>query len=134
MSDKKFNFLNNLIECTITTVFLPTGKGVNQGCQCLNAKPPRSFKQVTVANSGHCLFYALELAREYNDSHKIGSQAGPQKAHSLRQKFTRLYKNHEMRLKNGVEWLLKTILGNSEISSETGCDITLVEKVLTILI
>ena len=134
MSDKKFNFLNNLIECIITTVILPTGKGSNQDCQCLNDKPPRSFKQVNIANSGHCLFYALELAREYSDSHKIGSQASPQKAHSLRQKFTRLYKNHEIRLKNGVEWLLKTILGNSEISSETGCDITLVEKVFIILI
>ena len=134
MSDKKFNFLNNLIECTITKVFLPTGKGVNQDCQCLNDKPSRSFKQVNIANSSHCLFYALELAREYSDSHKTGSQAGPQKAHSLRQRFTRLYKNHEMRLKNGVEWLLKTILGNSEISNETGCDITLVEKVFIISI
>ena len=56
MSDKKFNFLNNLIECTITTVILPTGKGSNQDCQCLNAKPPRSFRQVSIANSGHCLF------------------------------------------------------------------------------
>ena len=129
MSDKKFNFLNNLIECTITTVILPTGKGANHECQCFNGKPIRSFKQVTIANSGQCLFYALELAREYSDSHKVPAITKT-RADTLRHNFTRIYKNHEKRLKTGVEWLMKAALETNEPNlADGGCNIALLEKV-----
>ena len=129
MSDKKFNFLNNLIECTITTVILPTGKGTNHECQCFNGKPIRSFKQVTIANSGQCLFYALELAREYSDSHKVPAITKT-RADTLRHNFTRIYKNHEKRLKTGVEWLMKAALETNEPNlADGGCNIALLEKV-----
>ena len=69
MSDKKFNFLNNAISCTITTIAWPIGAGPSKTCTCFEEKPLKSYRQLksflttTKDDGGDCLFQAAELAR-----------------------------------------------------------------------
>ena len=69
MSDKKFNFLNNTISCTITTIAWPIGAGASKTCTCFENKPIKSYRQLksflttTKDDGGDCLFQAAELAR-----------------------------------------------------------------------
>ena len=73
MSDKKFNFLNNTISCTITTVAWPVGGGASKTCTCFEEKPLKSYRQLksflttTKDDGGDCLFQAAELARVLSD-------------------------------------------------------------------
>ena len=68
MSDKKFNFLNNTISCTITTIAWPIGAEASKTCTCFVEKPLKSYHQLenlqTKSKKGDidCLFKAAELA------------------------------------------------------------------------
>lgn len=52
MSDKKFNFLNNVIRCTITLALLPVGGSNSKttSCKCLEGKSDRSYRQITLGD------------------------------------------------------------------------------------
>ena len=58
MSDKKFNFLNNVIYCTITLALLPVGgsNSKNELCKCLEGKPARSYRQITLGSKKYIRF------------------------------------------------------------------------------
>ena len=134
MSDKKFNFLNNLIEIIITTVILPSGRGkCADDCQCFINKTPQTFKRVTSSNNNYCLFYALELAREYSLTEE---QDKPEERRRVQKRFYRLAKNQENRLKKTVNELMKNALGNDEFQkkakNEVGYGLKHIEQVKTI--
>ena len=97
MSDKKFNFLNNIIFFTISIVISPIkerekvvyslGRGKTvENCRCFEGKSKTSYKQVLLKkteNEGKCLFYAAELAREYADTHEYSDIDSDQTVNEL---------------------------------------------------
>ena len=84
LSDKRFNFLNNLISCTISVLSPPPknqtvparGKGKpNESCECFKGKRTTSYKKLVLTNrenEGKCLFFAAELGRNFADTHLEG--------------------------------------------------------------
>ena len=79
MSDKKFNFLNNPISCTITTIAWPVGGGDFKKCSCFDDKPIKSYRklksfQTNEDDNMDCLFQAVELARVLSNKN-VGEQS-----------------------------------------------------------
>ena len=71
MSDKKFDFLNNPITCTVTVLALPVGSAPYNSassatCKCFEGRCKKAYRLVensTDNTDTDCLFQAVELAR-----------------------------------------------------------------------
>lgn len=80
MSDKKFDFLNNPITCTVTVLALPTGsappnRSTNQKCLCFDGRCKKSYREVeNLIKDKDCLFQAVELARYLADHVKTDNK------------------------------------------------------------
>ena len=136
MSDKKFNFLNNTISCTITTIAWPIGAGVSKKCTCFVEKPLKSYRQLktfltTTKDDGvDCLFQAAELARVLSDKN-MEEQSEDSAELSLLRTRQRWVKNmmlqYEKLKKLGSSLKAKVLPGNQKNSK--GFDITVLIQV-----
>lgn len=82
MSDKKIDFLNKAIRCTVTTIAPPVGSGPSK-CNCFESKAPKSFRELPGIkqneNDNDCLFQAVELARFLKDKELNRKKEGKEK-------------------------------------------------------
>ena len=136
MSDKKFNFLNNTISCTITTIAWPIGAGASKTCTCFEEKPLRSYRQLktflttTKDDGGDCLFQAAELARVLSNKNE-GEQSEDSAELTLLRTRQRWVKNmvlqYEKLKKLGSSLKAKVLEGKQEDGK--GFDVTNLIKV-----
>ena len=136
MSDKKFNFLNNTISCTITTIAWPIGAGASKTCTCFENKPIKSYRQLksflttTKDDGGDCLFQAAELARVLSDKN-MEEQSDDSAELSLLRTRQRWVKNmllqYEKLKKLGSSLKAKLLLANQKDAK--GFDITVLIQV-----
>ena len=115
-SDKKFNFLENPIYVTITTVAPPRGSNAiasfDYSIFGTNKKAVLAVKNYT---DNFCLFYALELSRLYHDQSEIGrlkkgkkrTFQPPKHLHS-RYKFSKILKHPELQRELAIN-LMKNV-------------------------
>lgn len=84
------------------------------------------------ADSNKCLFYAVQLAKEYYESH--APKMTEAESSQSRKNFGKTYKHQETTLKKGVEWLMNLALDHDNLkkdnsSTQAGFDIDLLSKV-----
>lgn len=135
MSDKKFNFLNNPISCTITTIAWPVGGGDFKKCFCFDDKPIKSYRKLksfsTIGDGDmDCLFQAAELARILSDKN-VGEQNDDDVEIGLlrtkQRRVKQMMLQHEKLKKLGNSLKVKVLEGKQEDGK--GFDVTNLIKV-----
>ena len=135
MSDKKFNFLNNTISCTITTIAWPVGGGDLKKCSCFDDKPLKSYRQLKSFQTNEddnmdCLFQAVELARVLSNKN-VGEQSDDNAELAVlrtRQRWVKqMMLQHEKLKKLGNSLKVKVLEGKQEDGK--GFDVTNLIKV-----
>ena len=122
MSDKKFDFLNNPITCTVTVLALPVGSAPYNSassaiCKCFESRCKKAYRQVENSNDNtDCLFQAVELARylaEHSKTVKVvkNEDSKDNSESSLLLKRARSVKMMQLqhRLLKTKGWILKII-------------------------
>ena len=135
MSDKKFDFLNNPITCTVTTVAWPKGAAPSKKCLCFEGRPSKSYRRVENKDSD-CMFQAVELARIL--SQKNVGKTNDDASHDLNILLTKQRSVKQMQLQYLKLQKIGAVLKNKVIASDWkntgGFDITFLIEVLFISI